>query len=89
MNIYIGNLAQNLTEDVLKNMFEEFGEVESIKIIKDRFSGLSKGFGFVKVADQAAVDKAVAELNGQELDGRALNISQARPREDKPRGPRN
>ena len=79
MNIYIGNLAQNLTEDVLKNMFEEFGEVESIKIIKDRFSGLSKGFGFVEMPSNSEADKAIKALNGKIIEKKGIKVNPADP----------
>jgi len=85
MNIYVGNLRYNLTEDALKTVFEEFGQVASVKIIRDRFSGESKGFGFVEMASDDDAKKAIAELNGKEIDGRALRVNEARPREDRPR----
>ena len=85
MNIYVGNLRYNLTEDALKTIFEEFGEVASVKIIRDRFSGESKGFGFVEMASDDDAKKAIAELNGKDVDGRALRVNEARPREDRPR----
>ena len=85
MNIYVGNLRYNLTEDALKELFEEFGDVTSVKIVKDRFSGESKGFGFVEMASDDDAKKAIAELNGKDHDGRALRVNEAHPREDRPR----
>jgi len=85
MNIYVGNLRYNLTEEALKTVFEEFGEVTSVKIIRDRFSGESKGFGFVEMVSDDDAKKAIAELNGKDVDGRALRVNEARPREDRPR----
>jgi len=85
MNIYVGNLRYNMSEDALKVIFEEYGQVASVKIIRDRFSGESKGFGFVEMASDDDAKKAIAELNGKEVDGRALRVNEARPREDRPR----
>jgi len=85
MNIYVGNLRYNMSEDALKEIFEEYGQVASVKIIRDRFSGESKGFGFVEMASDDDAKKAIAELNGKEVDGRALRVNEARPREDRPR----
>ncbi len=85
MNIYVGNLRYSLTEDALKSLFETYGEVVSVKIVRDRFSGESKGFGFVEMASAEEAKKAIAELNGKDIDGRALRVNEARPREDRPR----
>ena len=85
MNIYVGNLRYNLTEEALKELFEEFGAVNSVKIVKDRFSGESKGFGFVEMASDDDAKRAIADLNGKEIDGRALRVNEAHPREDRPR----
>ena len=80
MNIYIGNLSYEVTEEDLKQAFEAFGQVESVNIIKDKFSGRSKGFGFVEMPDKANAQSAINELNGKELKGRSLNVNEARPR---------
>lgn len=85
MNIYVGNLAYGLSEEQLSEVFAEFGEVQSAKIIKDRESGRSKGFGFVEMASHEAGEKALKELEGRELEGRPLKVSEARPKENKPR----
>ncbi len=80
MNIYVGNLSYEVTEEDLKQAFETFGQVESVNIIKDKFSGRSKGFGFVQMPDKANAQSAINELNGKELKGRTLNVNEARPR---------
>jgi len=80
MNIYVGNLAYTLTEEDLQQAFAAFGKVDSVNIIRDQFSNQSKGFGFVEMADKAAGEAAVAGLNGKEVNGRALNVNEARPR---------
>ena len=86
MNIYVGNLAHEATEDDLKASFEAYGQVESVKIVKDFFSGLPKGFGFVEMPTKEEAQNAITDLNGQELKGRALKVNEARPRDDKRRG---
>lgn len=80
MNIYFGNLSYKVRENDLQEIVEEFGEVVSCKIIKDRDTGRSKGFGFVEFTDNAAGEKAIEELNGAELDGRTMVVKEARPR---------
>jgi len=80
MNIYIGNMSYEVTEEDLQQAFEAFGQVESVNIIKDKFSGRSKGFGFVEMPDKANAQSAINELNGKELKGRTLNVNEARPR---------
>lgn len=84
-NLFIGSLAYATTDDSLKAFFEQIGEVASARVITDRDSGRSKGFGFVEYVDEANNQKAVDQLNGQELDGRAISVSLARPKEDRPR----
>ncbi|MEE9609618.1 MAG: RNA-binding protein [Desulfatiglandales bacterium] len=80
MNIYVGSLSYDVTEEDLKQAFEAFGEVESVKIIKDMDSGRSKGFGFVEMPRQAEAQSAINDLNGKELKGRTINVNEARPR---------
>jgi len=80
MNIYVGNLANSATEDDLRQAFEAFGEVSNINIIKDRFSGESRGFGFVEMPTKAEAEAAIEGMNGQEIQGRAVNVNEARPR---------
>jgi RNA recognition motif-containing protein len=84
MNMYVGNLAYSVTEDDLKSAFSEFGEVESVNIIKDKYSGQSKGFGFVEMPDNSEADKAIKALNGTDLKGRDIKVNQAKPRGDRP-----
>ena len=86
MRIYIGNMSYDTTEEQLREAFEGFGEVVSVNIITDRDTGRPKGFGFVEMADQEAASAAIAGLNGQEINGRALNVNEARPRPDKKPG---
>jgi cold-inducible RNA-binding protein len=80
MNIYVGNLSWGLTESQLEDMFAEYGEVSSTKIITDRETGRSKGFGFIEMANAEDAKKAIDELNGKDLDGRPLKVNEAKPR---------
>ena len=80
MNIYVGNLPYNLTDDDLRAAFSEFGEVSSASIIMDRMSGQSKGFGFVEMPDSTEADEAIKALNESALNGRNIKVNQARPR---------
>jgi len=79
MNIYAGNLNYSLSEEDLEKVFGEYGEVVSVKIIRDKYTDQSKGFGFIEMADDAAAQKAIDELNGSEVKGRELRVNQARP----------
>ena len=88
MNIYVGNLPFTVTEDELKNMFSEFGEIASANIINDRYSGQSKGFGFVEMTSQEEAGKAINALNNSDVQGRNIKVSEARPRRDTPRDSR-
>ncbi len=83
MNIYVGNLSYDLTEDELRSAFEAYGEVDSVNIIKDRYSGQSKGFGFVEMNDDDKASAAIEGLNQTELKGRNLNVNKAKPRNDR------
>ena len=80
MNIYVGNLFYEVSEDDLRLAFESFGQVESVTIIKDKYSGRSKGFGFVEMPSFEEAQSAINGLNGKELKGRTLNVNKARPR---------
>ena len=80
MNIYVGNLSFEVTEEDLKQTFGAFGQVESVKIIKDMYDGKSKGFGFVEMAGRAEAQSAIEDLNGKELKGRAVKVNEARAR---------
>jgi len=84
-NLFIGSLAYATTDDSLKACFEQVGEVASARVVTDRDSGRSKGFGFVEFQDEANNQKAIDQLNGKELDGRAISVNLARPKEDRPR----
>ena len=86
MNIYVGNLSFDETEETLQAEFAAHGEVASARIITDRFSGRSRGFGFVEMTDQTEAQAAIAALNGKELNGRALTVNEARPREERSGG---
>jgi cold-inducible RNA-binding protein len=86
MNIYVGNLSRETAEEELRKTFEAFGEVTKATVITDKFSGESKGFGFVEMPNKAEAQAALAALNGKELQGRTLNVSEARPRESRPGG---
>lgn len=85
MNIYVGNLPFPTTEDDLRQAFEEFGAVDSATIIKDRFTGKSRGFGFVEMPEQSEAEAAINNLNGEDFGGRTLTVNEARPRDERPR----
>jgi RNA recognition motif-containing protein len=86
MNIYVGNLSYNTTEESLRSAFEEFGQVSSVALIKDKMTGRSRGFGFIEMPSQSEAMAAIEGMNGAELDGRTLTVNEARPREDRPGG---
>ena len=86
MNIYVGNLARTTVEDELRQAFEAFGAVTKVSIIKDNYSGDSRGFGFVEMPNDTEAQAAIAGLNGNDLNGRELNVNQARPRESRTGG---
>ncbi|MCG2633436.1 MAG: RNA-binding protein [Gammaproteobacteria bacterium] len=88
MNIYVGNLPYSTTSEDLQEMFNEFGEVSSSNIIMDRESGRSKGFGFVEMSSASEAEEAIKALDGTNMGGRNLKVNEARPREERPRGPR-
>jgi RNA recognition motif-containing protein len=81
MNIYVGNLSYSMSEDELRDAFSAFGQVSSVKILMDRETGRSRGFGFVEMPNQGEAETAIAQLNGKDLGGRPLRINEARPRE--------
>ena len=83
MNIYVGNLSYGMSEDELRAAFGAFGEVSSVKILMDRETGRSRGFAFVEMANNSEAEKAIAQLNGKDIGGRALRINEARPREQR------
>jgi RNA recognition motif-containing protein len=80
MKIFVGNLSRGVTQDALRQLFEEFGQVATADIIKDKFSGDSKGFGFVEMPTKSEAEAAMSGLNGREVEGKALTVSEARPR---------
>ena len=86
MNIYVSNLSFDVQDDDLRGFFSPYGEVTSAKVIMDKFTNKSKGFGFVEMSDDAAARKAIAELDNGVVDGRNIRVSEARPREDRPKG---
>ena len=86
MNIYIGNLSYEVTDEDLKQAFGAFGQVESINIIKDKYSGESKGFGFVEMPNHQEAKSAISGLDGKDLKGRTLKVNEARPRDDRQGG---
>jgi RNA recognition motif-containing protein len=91
MKIYVGNLAYSVNDTNLRELFEEFGEVVSSRVIIDKITGKARGFGFVEMADDAEASRAIESLNGKQFTGRALVVNEARPREEgaaAPRGPR-
>jgi RNA recognition motif-containing protein len=79
--LYVGNLPYSATESSLNELFSQFGAVDSVKLITDRDTGRSKGFGFVEMATDEEAQKAISELNGREMQGRRLNVNEARPQE--------
>ena len=82
-NIFVGNLSFGATEDAVRSMFETYGTVSRVSVITDRDTGRAKGFAFVEMAVDAEAERAISGLNGRELDGRALNVNEARPKEDR------
>src|SRR5207244_6324849 len=85
-NIFVGNLSFGATEDAVRSLFEAYGKVDRVSVVTDRDTGRAKGFGFVEMSVDAEAEKAIAALNGRELDGRALNVNEARPKEDRSSG---
>jgi len=84
MNIYVSNLSFNIQDEDLRGFFTPYGEVTSAKVIMDKFTGKSKGFGFVEMSDDAAAKKAIEELDNGTVDGRNIKVMEARPKEDRP-----
>jgi RNA recognition motif-containing protein len=84
MNIYVSNLSFNVQDEDLREFFAPYGEVTSAKVINDKFTGKSRGFGFVEMSDDAAAKKAIAELDNGSVDGRTIKVMEAKPKEDRP-----
>jgi RNA recognition motif-containing protein len=82
-NLYVGNLSYETTEDTLRTLFAEFGEIESVNLITDRYTGRSRGFAFVEMATEQAAQAAISELNGKMVDERELKVDKAKPRTDR------
>ena len=82
MNIYLGNLSYSATESTIRDLFEGFGEVTTAKIVTDKFTGSSRGFGFIEMPNEDEAQKAIAELNGKEFQGRKMVVNESRPREN-------
>jgi len=83
--LYVGNLSYSTTEDALRELFSQFGTVETVTIIKDKFTNRPKGFGFVEMSSDEEATAAIDGLNGKEVDGRPITVNEARPMEDRPR----
>lgn len=88
MNIYVSNLSFNVQDEDLREFFAEYGEVSSAKVITDKFTGKSRGFGFVEMPDTEAAQKAIAELDQANVDSRTIRVMEAKPKEDRPARPR-
>ena len=84
--LYVGNLSYGATESSIRSLFESYGAVESVNLITDRDTGRSKGFGFVEMTNDAEAQRAIGALNGKEVDGRALTVNEARPKEERSGG---
>ncbi len=82
MNIYVGNLSYDVTDETIKQTFESFGEVTSVRVIKDKYTGQSRGFGFVEMSIQAQAQTAIKSLNGKEILGKQISVNEARARSD-------
>lgn len=87
MNLYIGNLSRDVSESDLYEIFQPFGKLASVTVVKDKFSGVSKGFGFIEMPDKAEAEAAIAGLHRTQLKGQSLDITEARPREQRRSGP--
>ncbi len=85
MNIYVGGLSYDVTEDELRDVFSPYGEISSLSIIKDKFSGKSKGFGFVEISNQEGAEEAIKTLNESEVKGRNIKVNEAKPKEERPK----
>ena len=82
-NLYVGNLSYDTTEDTLRTLFAEYGQIESANLITDRYTGRSRGFAFVEMSTDQEAQAAIQDLNGKDVDGRALTVNEAKPREDR------
>lgn len=82
-NIFVGNLSFGATEDAIRTLFAAYGTVDRVSVVTDRDTGQARGFGFVEMSNDGEAQQAIAGLNGRELDGRAMNVNEARPKEDR------
>ena len=87
-NLFVGNLSYDTTEDTLRTLFAEFGQIESARLITDRYTGRSKGFAFVEMSTEQAAEEAIGGLNSRQVDGREIKVEKANPRPERDRGPR-
>ena len=83
MNIYVGNMSFDVTEEALKAAFAEFGEITEIRLVMDKFTGKCKGFGFIEMPSKEEAEKAIEEMNGKDFNGRALSVNEAKPKTDR------
>jgi|TARA_Y100000310_G_scaffold339052_1_gene430534 RNA recognition motif-containing protein len=84
MKVYVGNLPFSVDQEALKTLFADYGEMEEVTVISDKFSGRSKGFGFITFKDEESAKKAISEMNDKEIEGRKLKVNEAKPMEDRP-----
>ena len=87
-NLFVGNLSYDTTEDTLRTLFAEFGQIESARLVTDRYTGRSKGFAFVEMSTEQAAEEAIGGLNSKQVDGREIKVEKANPRPERDRGPR-
>jgi RNA recognition motif-containing protein len=87
-NLYVGNLSYDTTEDTLRTLFAEFGQIESVRLITDRHTGRSKGFAFVEMSTEQAAEEAISGMSSKQVDGREIKVDKANPRPERDRGPR-
>ena len=87
-NLYVGNLSYDTTEDTLRTLFAEYGQIESVNLITDRYTGRSRGFAFVEMSTEEAAQEAIAGLNGKQVDEREIKVDKAKPKADRDRRPR-
>ena len=87
-NLFVGNLSYDTTEETLRTLFAEFGQIESARLVTDRYTGRSKGFAFVEMSTEQAAEEAIGGLNSRQVDGREIKVEKANPRPERDRGPR-
>jgi cold-inducible RNA-binding protein len=87
-NLFVGNLSYDTTEDTLRTLFAEYGQIESVNLVTDRYTGRSRGFAFVEMSTEQAAQEAVSSLNGKQVDEREIKVEKAKPKRDRPQGDR-